>query len=308
MELAWLEDFIVLARTKHFSRAAEERNVSQPAFSRRIQALESWLGTRLIDRRTTPINLTPEGERFRETAIGVLRDIYRDRDAFRRDFSKMHSDVRISGSTSVLVHFVPDWLTEMMARVGPFKTNVGTYGSHNTGTPSDMVQRLRQGEVDFTFTYAHPSMPWILDTANFDWKVVATTPFRPYSPRDGNGGARFELPGAPDSPLPWLAYATDSVLARAEGLAVQSSPHELHLQIVHQSMGVDMLKRLALHGEGFGWFPAMSVAPEVADGRLVPVGSTAETVNLEIRLYRSKSRPRPLIDKIWSAVEEVAPA
>ncbi|MDD9877297.1 MAG: LysR family transcriptional regulator [Magnetovibrio sp.] len=36
MELTWLEDFIVLARTRHFSRAALERHVSQPAFSRRI--------------------------------------------------------------------------------------------------------------------------------------------------------------------------------------------------------------------------------------------------------------------------------
>jgi len=307
MEITWLEDFIVLARTKHFSRAAEERHVSQPAFSRRIQALESWMGTRLIDRRTTPINLTPEGDRFRETAIGVLRDIYRDRDAFRRDFSKMHADVWISGSTSVLVHFVPDWLAEMTARVGPFKTNVGTYGSHNTGTPSDMVQRLRQGEIDFTFTYAHPSMPWILDTGNFDWKIVATTAFRPYSPVDEQGRARFELPGTDEAPLPWLAYATDSVLARAEGLAIQGIQRELHLQIMHQSMGVDMLKRLATYGEGFGWFPAISVVREVDEGLLVPVGTDAESVELEIRLYRAKSRSRKMVDKIWDAVDEVEP-
>ena len=75
MEIAWLEDFVVLARLRHFSRAAEDRNVSQPAFSRRIQALEAWMGTRLINRRTTPVTLTAEGDRFRETAIGVLRDI-----------------------------------------------------------------------------------------------------------------------------------------------------------------------------------------------------------------------------------------
>ena len=96
MEIAWLEDFVVLARLRHFSRAAENRNVSQPAFSRRIQALEAWMGTRLINRRTTPVTLTAEGDRFRETAIGVLRDIYRDRDAFRRDFSKMHAEFWIS--------------------------------------------------------------------------------------------------------------------------------------------------------------------------------------------------------------------
>jgi len=40
VELKWLEDFISLARTRNFSRSAEERHVTQSAFSRRIQALE----------------------------------------------------------------------------------------------------------------------------------------------------------------------------------------------------------------------------------------------------------------------------
>ena len=36
----WLEDFIALARERSFSRAAEQRHVTQPQFSRRIRALE----------------------------------------------------------------------------------------------------------------------------------------------------------------------------------------------------------------------------------------------------------------------------
>ena len=40
MEIRWLEDFITLARTRHFSRAAEAQNVTQPTFSRRIKLLE----------------------------------------------------------------------------------------------------------------------------------------------------------------------------------------------------------------------------------------------------------------------------
>ena len=40
MDLDWLKDFLALAEQKNFSRAADARNVSQPAFSRRIRALE----------------------------------------------------------------------------------------------------------------------------------------------------------------------------------------------------------------------------------------------------------------------------
>ncbi|NWM05812.1 LysR family transcriptional regulator, partial [Klebsiella quasipneumoniae] len=47
MEIKWLEDFLALANTLNFSKAADERHVTQSAFSRRIKQLEAWLGTTL---------------------------------------------------------------------------------------------------------------------------------------------------------------------------------------------------------------------------------------------------------------------
>ena len=64
MELRWLDDFCALAKTRHFSRAAEERHVSQPTFSRRIKLLEEEMGVTLIDRNSLPMQLTPAGEVF----------------------------------------------------------------------------------------------------------------------------------------------------------------------------------------------------------------------------------------------------
>lgn len=49
-----LEDFLSLCRHRSFSHAAQERNVTQPAFSRRIRALEEWLGVVLFDRTALP--------------------------------------------------------------------------------------------------------------------------------------------------------------------------------------------------------------------------------------------------------------
>ena len=62
MELKWLEDFLSLARTGSFSRSAEERHVTQPAFSRRIKSLEIWVGVPLVDRSSYPTHLTPAGQ------------------------------------------------------------------------------------------------------------------------------------------------------------------------------------------------------------------------------------------------------
>ena len=54
MNLTWLEDFLALAASGNFSRAAEERHMTQPAFSRRVRALEEWLGAELFDRSEQP--------------------------------------------------------------------------------------------------------------------------------------------------------------------------------------------------------------------------------------------------------------
>jgi LysR family transcriptional regulator, hypochlorite-specific transcription factor HypT len=72
MELKWLEDFLMLAETRSFSRAAVARNVKQPALSRRIRALEDWVGVDLVDRTCIPLRLTAAGEVFREQAVNIV--------------------------------------------------------------------------------------------------------------------------------------------------------------------------------------------------------------------------------------------
>jgi DNA-binding transcriptional LysR family regulator len=85
METKWLEDFISLVETKNFSRSAQLRHVTQPAFSRRIRSLENWLGTDLIDRTTFPTRVTPAGMVFYEQALEMLGQINGVREMLRNN-------------------------------------------------------------------------------------------------------------------------------------------------------------------------------------------------------------------------------
>ena len=58
----------MLAKTRNFSQAAQNLNMSQPAFSKHIISLENKLGVKLFDRGTNPLSLTPAGEFFIEKA------------------------------------------------------------------------------------------------------------------------------------------------------------------------------------------------------------------------------------------------
>ena len=76
MELIWLEDYLALSETLNFSRAAEARHVTQPAFSRRIRALEGWIGAPLFTRTTHGVALTPAGEHFHNQAEVLTRALH----------------------------------------------------------------------------------------------------------------------------------------------------------------------------------------------------------------------------------------
>src|SRR5207244_3220865 len=83
METKWLEDFVSLAETRSFSRSAQLRHVTQPAFSRRIQALEAWAGTDLVDRSSYPTRLTPAGQTLYSQSLEMLQSLQSTRAMLR---------------------------------------------------------------------------------------------------------------------------------------------------------------------------------------------------------------------------------
>src|SRR5690606_31345415 len=79
MELVWLEDFSALAESGNFSRAAELRHVTQPAFSRRIRSLENWVGVDLFVRTTHGATLTDAGKHMLASAQEMTRRLHQMR-------------------------------------------------------------------------------------------------------------------------------------------------------------------------------------------------------------------------------------
>lgn len=87
-ELTWLEDCVALADALNFSKAASLRYVTQPAFSRRIQSLEEWVGTPLFIRNRRSVQLTEAGRLFCKQAPDLLRELYALRDEAREAAGK----------------------------------------------------------------------------------------------------------------------------------------------------------------------------------------------------------------------------
>jgi len=74
MLLRHMSYFVALAEMKHFARAAQACNVTQPALSAAIRKLEEDLGVTLIVRGHRFLGLTPEGEKALEWGRQILSD------------------------------------------------------------------------------------------------------------------------------------------------------------------------------------------------------------------------------------------
>ncbi|MBW7984409.1 LysR family transcriptional regulator [Enterobacillus tribolii] len=72
IEIRHLKYFIAVAEERHFGRAAERLNISQPPLSQQIMALENEVGARLLARTNRSVHLTQAGELFLKECYRII--------------------------------------------------------------------------------------------------------------------------------------------------------------------------------------------------------------------------------------------
>jgi len=302
MEIGWLEDFISLASSGNFSRSAEERNISQSAFSRRIRALEHWLGTDLIDRSRFPTTLTPAGHSFYQTALDVVRVLQRERAEFRGLVKRDARTIRICATHTLAIHFAPTWIAALRQADGAGELNVKMM----TADLHDCGQALMEGACDLVLAFNTSTVPSMFGMPRFEAANIGTDVVIPVSAVDGDGAARHMIDAATDEPFPLLAYSNNSYLGRLVGSALENWDLIRRARPSFESSLVEALKGMALAGEGVAWLPRSAIASELASGRMVPCALHAEyDLSVEIRAYRRAERERSVVEHVWRAITDL---
>ncbi|HEX3720053.1 MAG TPA: LysR substrate-binding domain-containing protein [Verrucomicrobiae bacterium] len=110
MEIHQLRYVAAVARTRNFSRAAEQCHVAQPSLSQQIQKLEEELGERLFDRLKREARLTSHGEVFLRRAVRILEEV----EAAKREAADTHALLRGTLKIGVLPTIAPYLLPGVM--------------------------------------------------------------------------------------------------------------------------------------------------------------------------------------------------
>lgn len=300
METKWLEDFVSLAETHSFSRSAQLRHVTQPAFSRRIQALEAWAGTDLVDRSSYPTRLTPAGETLYAQSLEMLQALQSTRAMLRGHSSAGHDVIEFAVPHTLAFTFFPAWVSSLREKFGPIKSRLIALNVH------DAVMRLVEGGCDLLIAYHHASQPLQLDADRYEMVALGQEVLSPYCKADAQGEPIFKLPGRAAQPLPYLGYAPGAYLGRVTDLILQQSPIAIHLDRVYETDMAEGLKVMALEGHGVAFLPHSAVKKELRSRRLVsaaPAGMKDLEMTMEVRAYREKPLgrdvPKGTVQALW---------
>ncbi|CAN0402764.1 unnamed protein product, partial [Ectocarpus sp. 13 AM-2016] len=251
MELKWLDDFVALARTGSFSRAADERNVTQPAYSRRIRSLEYWLGVTLFDRSSFPVQLTTAGEEFLPRAQALIADINVSRQDLRLMHARSQTAVRIVTLHTLALSLLPR-IAARFARLHPEGSlsilpsiqDIEAYFDSLQAGLSDVVLSYESAMVKLDA--ATLSQLSVLRIGRDQMIPVASPALAAALPEDWLEGAK--------EPIPVLSYTSFSFSEKI--VAPVLYRHSGKFRTVFESPLSESLRRVALHGTGVAWLPA----------------------------------------------------
>lgn len=294
MQTAWLEDLLALSETRSFSRAAERRHLTQPAFGRRIRMLEQWAGTALVLRSRAPVALTPAGERLLQYAVEAVQAMAQARDELKGLHGGSREAVTLVAGRTLARTLAADWLARVRRKTGAADLRV------RTGSMAETLKWLEQGEAEFMIAYHHPLIALRLNSAQFLQRTLANDKLvpmvKPGLLEAGEGQAAAK-------PAPYLAYAEKLALGRLVRDHLVNHAEAPRLVQVLESDSPDALLEYTLKGLGVAWLPWSLAVGAAKAGRLVPFGGKSLQIGFEVRVARPKRRLGPVAEAMWSAVD-----
>lgn len=298
MQLKWLEDFVALAHTRSFSRAAELRHVTHPAFGRRIKALEAWAGAPLLERDSSPVQFTAAGLSLLEHAQETTQTLAHARDALQGAAGRQQSTVRLATGRTLARTLVADWLRQLQPLLESAQGEVVV----RTCSLGETQLMLEQAEADFMLAYHHPLLAVRLNARQYSHRTLALDKLVPMTRCDALGEPAHRWNAAQRcAPLPWLAYANTLSLGRLLGDHLANHAQAPPLRRVVDCDSADALLEYTLQGLGVAWLPWSLAGAACRAGQLCILGSDALSVHFEVRLYRAKRALSPLAEAVWQA-------
>lgn len=142
MNLQQLEYILAVDELRHFAKAAEQCNVTQPTLSAMIQKLEDELNTKLFDRTVQPVQPTLTGKKVIEQARIALRQTNLIKDIVKEEVCSMGGIFRIGVLPTIAPYLLPRFFPEIMEEYNSLDIRVTELKTQ------ECLEALKAGEIE----------------------------------------------------------------------------------------------------------------------------------------------------------------
>jgi DNA-binding transcriptional LysR family regulator len=238
VELRHLRAFVTVVDAGGFGRAVSRLNVSQPALSRQIHALESGLGVRVFDRIGRRVQLTSEGEDMLRRARRLLADADSLGERARALKSGRTGIIRVGATPQAIETLLAGFLTRYRRRHPGVEIQLVEDGGGNLPT------RLDRGEVHLSLMPAGDE--------RFQWRALSALYVLAVFPETHRLGrqATLEIAELADTPLlllrrdfgsrQWFDAVCATAHIRPRALLESGAPHTL-IALVQSGYGIAII-------------------------------------------------------------------
>jgi len=287
MELKWLEDYVALVDLENFTAAVAARNLSQPAFSRRIQALEAWLGARLVDRSRKPFRFTAVAREHETSLRALLNTAYQVKNRIQYSGADQNSLSVVAQHSLLATPVLPQFLETLSSSID--KLNYSLVSENRDAC----VALFLKGDVDMLVIYETHSKPDVIAAQlsarmmlSSDELILVGTPKihrRINQQKDAQA-------------LPLLIYPSTSFFGSLIGLdALPRVLRGVGASITCESAFSVGLKEMALASIGAAWVPRSIVVDELQNGKLVDFNEISSPIPMHIIAHLSLLSKNPAI-------------
>lgn len=289
MDLRQLQYFCRIAESGSFREAAERANVAQSALSRHMRSLEDELGVTLLERHARGIRLTAQGEKLKQRADRILRDVEDTRAELTSSGASPHGSVTI-GASATTSRLLYARLAETTSKRYPdIELRI------TEGASYFLLEGLDTGRIDLAVMVAPESRSYLSTEPLVTEKVYLVA-----SARHAN------MPDAPCT-VRDLAGRPLVLFSRPSGsrmlLETVAAAQRVALDVRFEAASPDVIKDFIRRGLGYGIMPYSSVFRDVASGELV--ACEFEGIDLTRTFIRRMDRPSsPAVSIIADLVRE----
>ncbi len=309
LEMEWFEDLIAIYRYASITKAAENRNISQPTMSRRIKQFENWLGPNitLLERSSYPASLTETGEKILEKAFDITGKIRDVRNTIRAEYAHNNIKLHIASLHSLTTTHVPRFVEKVFDAGGYDLIGIGLDVS--PGTIIECVDSVLYGHKDFMFSYENKDKRVKFPESTPDVKVEAITiaedSLIPVCSQ--KNFEKYQDSWNKNRPIPYISYPSGTYLRNIIDERLDYvAPTKMLFSTVLELPQAETIRNCATRNLGVGWIIKSSACNALDRGEIVKFEASLNgklldlSIPLKIQLYRNKRKQfSEIAEKFW---------